>query len=340
MGDPIEGGRRRIVFVLLALALWAASAASPARAQRAGPPPAAAVQPADTTDETSGASASDPAVSRDRPANEHPFDGWDAVALPFRVATFPVDLLGDGIHLLLDATMGPSVAPPPPVRLYRRVTRWGLRPEVGSLGPRSGPAAELVLDRLEPFRLRTAFSWREYQTHEAGLRWSGSRGGVEIVGGFDRDAELHFWGVGADSRRADEASYLRDRVYGGVEGTLRPPGPVEVGVGLGYEENRLDRGFDGTVPAVIDRFTPESLYGLGSKTRFFRASLAADLDRVAMDGLSKRGFGLSLRSSVYVGAGPTRADFHRVRGTGRAFLPLSGRHLVALRAAAEVNRSD
>ena len=326
---------------LLALGLLATPVPGPARAQ----------QPADSVPDPGprgggpevpvrAAMGGTSSAERRRPPNSHPFDGWDAVALPFRVATFPLNLLGDGIHLLLDAVTGPAVETPVPVRVYRDVKRWGLRPGLVSLGPRSGPAARLTLDRFSPLYLRSAASLREYQAHEAGLRWSGPAGGLEIAGGFDRDAEPHFWGVGPDSRASAETSFLLDRVYGRVRGILRPPGPVEVGLRAGYEENRVDRGFDGSVPALQDRFSAGSLFGAGPKTRFFIAGLDLALDRVEMDGLSKRGLGVRLASSLYRGAGPTEAEFHRIRGSARAFLPVSRRHVVALRAASEVNRAD
>lgn len=108
-------------------------------------------------------------------------------------------------------------------------------PGVGSLGPRSGPAAELTLDRFEPLHLRTGFSWREYQEHEAGLRWSGATGAVEVAGGFDRDAEPHFWGIGADSHESNTTSYLRDRVHGRVGGTLRTPDMASLSAEWRYE---------------------------------------------------------------------------------------------------------
>lgn len=341
--DVAAGGvRGRRTLVAASLALPVLVGAAPADAQQPAPPASGGEPSADSTAAADSVPEPDSAAARrERPANSHPFDGWDAVALPFRVATFPLDLLGDGIHLLLDAAADPSVETPGLVRAYRDVRRWGLRPDVGSLGPRSGPAAELTFDRFEPLYLRSGISWREYQAHEAGLRWSDSTGVVEVAGGFDRDTEPHFWGIGADSPAAAETSYLRDRVYGRVAGTLGTPGPVELALGAGYEENRVDRGFDDAVPALQDRFAPEALFGLGpEKTRFFRGRLSAELDMVEMDGLSKRGFGLEVASSLYRGAGPTEADFHRFRGSARAFLPVSRRHIVAFRVASEVNRPD
>lgn len=95
-------------------------------------------------------------------------------------------------------------------------------------------------------------------------------------------------------------------------------------------------------PALQDRFPPERLVGIGpEKTRFFRGGLSAELDRVGMDGLSKEGVvGAGLQTALYRGAGPTEADFHRVRGSARAFLPVSDRHVVAVRAVSEINRPD
>ena len=275
----------------------------------------------------------------ERPPGDHPFDLLDAVALPFRVATFPLTLAGRGIAAGLDllAAGGP---PPFYLRALEDVRQWGLRPDVGSLGPRSGPALSLAFVRYEPFYARSGVSLRGSQDHRAGFRWSGAGTSADVGFAFHRDAEPRFWGVGPGTPSSLRTSFRHDRIDAYLDGAWRPAERLTLHAGAGYEENRVGGGGDDASPDIGEVFAPDSLFGLGEETRFFRASTGFELDLTDRVGFQRRGVAFGGSGALYRGAGPTESDFHRLRARAHAFLPLNPRQLLALGGAVETNRGD
>lgn len=274
-----------------------------------------------------------------RPPGEPEFDAVSALTLPFDLLALPFELAGKGLGWALDLATRPG---PPPFYLvaYRDVVEWGVEPDVGSIGPRSGPALELTVDRFSPFFVETAYSIREFQRHRAGLRWSGEARRLEVSGGFDRDAEVRFWGLGPDSRAGDRVSYLRDRIGGEAAGGVRLAPGLRVGAEVGYEENRVEAGRDDDSRPLGAVFDPGTLFGFGERTEFWRGALSASLDLTRRDGFQHRGVALEAGVGVYRGAADTRADFHRWSGTAIGYLPLNPLQNLVLRADVEMNRGD
>lgn len=315
---------------LLAAAPTAAQEAEAAADTAAAPSAGGAVSP-DSADEIR--------ASLIRPPGDHPFDALDAIALPFRLAAIPLELAGDGIGAGIDLVIG---AGPPPFYLValRDAREWGLRPDVASLGPRSGPALALRVSRWRPLYLSSAVSWRGSQDHRAGLRWTGEGGAADVGFLFHRDAEPRFWGIGARSAPAMRTDFRHDRIAGRVEGAWRPAPRASVRLGAGYEENEVGGGSDGASPDIGELFDEQALFGLGERTRFFRLAPVLELDVTRRVGFQERGVRLEVSGALYRGAGPTEADFHRLGAAVDGYLPVNPRQLLALRARAELNRDD
>lgn len=301
------------------------------------------VHPSTTVDTPPPAVSPDSAAriraALERPPGDPPFEAVDVVALPFRVATFPLVLLGEGLGFVLDVATRPGPAPFYMVA-YRDMVEWGVRPGVTSIGPRSGTALQVDFDRYEPFFVRTAVSVRGSQEHRAGFRWGDASRGLEVSGGFHRDAEPRFWGLGADSREADQTSFRHDRVHGRAFGHLQAASWLLLRAEAGYEENRVEDGFDDNSLPLDELFPPETLFGFGEETRFVRTGLSAVLDFTRRTGFQRRGLSLTLGGDLYRGLGSTRADFHRWRGSAEGYLPLNGLQSLALWVGVESNRGD
>lgn len=343
----------RMPVVALALALWPVAAAAQEPAPE--PPDSAAATPRGTgaTADADGASPEPPeavgpdsaAVLRaalERPPGQPAFDAVDAVTLPFEVATYPLYLVVQGGGELANLLSG---AGPPPgyIQALRDVRRWGLQPGIGSVGPRSGPALTLGLDRWTPFFLESAISVRESQHHRAGLRWGrpgDASGGLEASFGFQRDAEPHFWGLGPDTPEAQRSDFLRDRVAADVRASL----PVAPWLALrargGWEDNRVAGGFDGSLPDLQQRFDPDGIFGADERTEFVRAGVGATLDLARRELFQERGVRLSVDATEYLGTGGTPADFHRLAARFAGYLPVNGRQSLVLRSGIESNGAD
>ncbi|HET6567421.1 MAG TPA: BamA/TamA family outer membrane protein, partial [Rhodothermales bacterium] len=77
-----------------------------------------------------------------------------------------------------------------------------------------------------------------------------------------------FYGIGPDVTRDDRSDYLnRDVLAGGLVG-IRPFRRALVGVHASYLANNPGRGRDHDVPDLGDAFSPESVPGFGTDTRY------------------------------------------------------------------------
>lgn len=324
-------GVRALVPALAVLAVLLAAAPS------AGQEAAADSAPGDRTRAGKLARADSVREAMDRPPRGHPFDALDAVALPFRVAAVPLDLLGDGLARTVVMATRPG---PPPFYLvaYRDLRAWGLEPTVTSLDSRSGPAAKLSLVRYEPFFVESAVSWRLSQLHRTGFRLRGERSGAELAAAFQRRAEPHFFGLGPDAPEAQRSDYRWDRYDVSVAGFVRALPWLRLAGEAGWEENQVAPGLDGSVTDLQARFDPAGLFGAGEVTEFLRLAVAAGADGVRWEGFQQRGIRLRVRSAFYDGEGGTEAKFWRLRLEGEGYLPVDGRRQLAFFGRLERNR--
>lgn len=274
-----------------------------------------------------------------RPPATPPFDAYDAVALPFRIVTYPLKLLGDGTAWAIGMLTRPG-PPPPFIVAIGDIADWGLVPRVSSIGPRSGPGLQLRFQHYEPFYVESGLSIRGSQRHVAGLALDGSDAGLHLSGGWRRWPELHFWGIGADSRPQDRSDYRWEQGHGAVSGWVTPARRLRLDAATAYENNRVATGFDDDIPDVSETFEPGSLFGLDERTQYLRFDLATSLDFVDWQRFQPRGVRLRIGGQVYRGVDGTGSDFHRITAELFGYLPVTTRQYLALRGLTELNRAD
>jgi hypothetical protein len=264
-------------------------------------------------------------------------DSVDALAIPFRVAFFPLRMLGKANAQLIG--LAAELAKPRETSLLESLIEAGVRPAFGSIGSRSGFGAGVLIDRWSPFYLESHYSIRGSQRHGVGIDWDRGRYRLETGYLFTRDAEPHFWGIGPDTRKSDVTDYRWDRQAASAVGTLRLSGLSLVG-GAGYEDNRVARGSDDDVADLQDLPAEEQPFGLNERTQYFVFNLGSALDRTFVVSHQLRGVLLAVGSSLFLGTDGTDSDFHRLNLTVHTYAPLNPRQSLALRGLAEVNRGS
>jgi hypothetical protein len=324
-------GASRALALGLALAVAALAVATlPAEAQEV--PPDRAGTGLETADSIRAA--------LERPPGEQPADWVDVAELPLRVVGLPLSLV---FVKLPGWLVGRVTAPRPPGFLlgaYRSVDAWGVRPTIrSSIGPRSAEAVELRLRRYEPFYLHTAFSRRGSQRHRAGVLLPGRRSVLAAEARWQRDAQVPFHGIGPDSDPA-RGLYRREYWDVGARGGFRPSRAWSFDLGAGFEDNRVGKPIWTDDATLEDRFDASGLYGARERARYLRLDGAAALDLMRREGFQDRGALFRFEAGAYRGVDGTDSDFHVLRGTALAYLPLNERQQLALRGLASVVRSD
>ncbi|UCF19207.1 MAG: BamA/TamA family outer membrane protein [Gemmatimonadota bacterium] len=274
-------------------------------------------------------------ASLERPPATPPFDAVDAIALPFRIVFFPIRVIGKANAKLVGQLA--KLAKPREATLFERLADEGLRPAFGGLGPRSGFAAGLRIDRWRPLVLETGFSIRGSQRHLIGFDFDSPLYRFQPTYMFQRDAEPHFWGIGPDTEKNDVRDYQLDRQVATAIGTLRLRG-LNLIAGAGYQDNRVSRGSDEDTGDLPDLPDDERPYGVDERTKYFVFSASGVFDRTFMVSHQRRGVFLEVGSSLFLGVDGTESDFHRINLTVHSYAPINPRQSLALRGLAELNR--
>ncbi len=276
-------------------------------------------------------------ASFERPPAKPPFDAVDAVALPFRVIFFPLRLLGRANAKLVGFMTG--LSRPREYTLFERLVEAGFRPRFGSIGPRSSFAAGVLFDRWSPFYIESAISIRGSQRHEVGLDFDRGYSRFGASYRFQREAEPHFWGVGPRTGKDDKVDYRWDHQLASALASARISTVTLVG-GIGYQDNRVARGFDARTTDIQDSEAADTLYGVKERTRYAVANASAVFDKTYNRGLQRRGYYLEVAADLFRGVDGTDSDFHRLRAVLTGFLPANPRQALALRGIAEINTPD
>lgn len=281
-------------------------------------------------------------AAMERPPGSPGFDFVDGLTLPFEVATFPLFLFTKGTGWVASQLFAGEPPPPFYLRALRDANRWGAHLGVSGIGPRSGPALGLEIDRWEPFFFQTAWSIRESQRHRTGLRWGDVEegAGLEAAFTFNRDAEPHFWGIGPGTPDAQESDFLRDRVAVDLAGAIPVARWLSIRAVGGWEDNRVDRGFDGSEQDLQDTFDVGRLFGADERTEFVRAGLGATLDLTRRQVLQERGLRVSMDAMEFFGVDDTPSDFHRLEARVAGYVPVNGRQSLVLRSGIESRGAD
>jgi hypothetical protein len=167
------------------------------------------------------------------------------------------------------------------------VARDGFHPQLGSLTPGSGFAfgggyrSSRVFDRHGSLDIWAAGSLKKYWAMEARATFPHLANrrvmaeGLLTMREYPREA---FFGLGPDSRRADETSFLfRTAEVSGRAGVRLAP-PVTVGGGVGLVTPRTGPSHREDVISISDLFTPRDVPGLGARVDFIRTSGFVEVD--------------------------------------------------------------
>jgi hypothetical protein len=277
------------------------------------------------------------ALAGRRPPNDHPTDLADVVAIPFRVVGAPFRLV---LVELPAWAIGELTLPRPPgviVRVLGDLRQAGVHPGLStSIGPRSGLAATLRFDALEPLELETAFSTLGSQRHRLRAAIEPARLRVGAEARWQRDAQVGFYGIGPDTPD-DRALYRRETFDLGLGGDFRHA-PLRLHAELGYEDNLIREPIDGDEPSLDEAFDPADLFGATGRQRYLRLGGGAELDLTRRRGFQDRGIRLLARATSYDGVNATTSEFRKIRLEAQGLAPLNPRQILALRGRTELTR--
>lgn len=273
-----------------------------------------------------------------RPPSRPDPDAVDIVALPFRVAAFPLvvvgELLAEGVGLLQPTK--PSFVD----QYIRPIEEWGVVPTFGSFGPRSGfLGLTLRFERFRPWFVEAGFSARLSQLARTGVRLEGAPGVVELAYTFRRNPELLFWGVGPESARDEESDFLGKSSTIGMTG-MTGTGRLYVTGQAEWTQTVTDAGLDDDLPDICQTFDCSALIGARETLRHLHLGVMARLDFSRTRGFQRRGLVLEGSGDLYLGVGGTDSDFHRIRGRFVGYLPINLRQSLAVQGLVTVTRPD
>lgn len=275
-------------------------------------------------------------ASLERPPSKPPYDAVDVVALPFRIVAFPLRLLARANAKAVGFAV--KKFQPREYSLFQQIADEGFRPYFGSIGQRSRIAAGLRFDRWSPFFVEGAYSIRGSQRYIVGLDFNRPRHRLEGSYLFQRDAQPHYWGIGPDTKDEDRVDYRWDRQIISAIGTLRLPSVTLVG-GVGYQDNLVGRGNDGSRDGIQDLPEEEQPYGVNERTEYVVFNLTSSFDRTFNRAdFQARGIFLQAGSSLYLGTDGTDSDFLRISGDMFGYIPVNIRQQFAIRGLIEINR--
>lgn len=270
-----------------------------------------------------------------RPPPKPPLGALDVIALPFRLAVFPLRIIGYATADLV----GTAIELRPDPRFFRLLAAEGVQVGFGTIGPRSGVTAQVRLLRFSPAFLEAGYSIRTSQRYRAGLSFVRGSNTFETAYTFQRNAEPYFWGIGPDTEEEDQSDYLLDRQTASVLGsTFRSI--VRIDGQVAYEDNRVGRGKDSKTTNLQERPGAPSLFGIGERARYVRFNLAAALDLTRRQGFQREGIFLQGGASLFRGIDGTDSDFHRFDLTVRGYVPLNPRQALAFQVISELTRGE
>lgn len=264
------------------------------------------------------------------------------LALPFRIALFPVRLLSHGLSRGLswmDNAGVISAVADLPARIHPASLR------VGGLGEHSGSGAGLGVSfgQDDVSRLGAAVATNAtlpgYQLHAAEVR---HRIRPSVTASADAllkvDTQDEFYGIGSAAALADRADYRFRRLAGGVGLDWRATGRVQVSA---RGEWRRETGEGGArnslIPNIETQFATALPPGFGTAYSYVRPSVV-----VTWDGLREtpRGVrGAWVTTAYAYNTGDIR--FHELDGEAHAYASLGGlRRILALRARLELRRPE
>jgi hypothetical protein len=229
----------------------------------------------------------------------------------------------------------------PPLDILEDMDEAGYPLEIETIGPRSGLGAVFGVRRFEPLFLDAGYSIRGSQRYRAGLLFGGEeKRGLRFGYTFRRDAEDTFWGVGTETPEDRRSDFLRDKSETALEAWTRLRPRLRLAGAVAFEDNRVGRGGDASLPDVQETFADESIFGISQRVKLLRFETAIAFDRVYPIGFQRRGLWLQIGGALFRGVGETDPDFHRFTGEAHYYVPLGSKAMFAVRGLVEMNRLD
>jgi hypothetical protein len=279
------------------------------------------------------------AMATVRPPGDQPIDWVDVVGFQFKVAMAPIDLV---LVKLPAFAVGQLTLPKPPgffVRALTTLDETGVQPAIrSSIGPSSGPAAAIAVDRWEPFRWESAISLRGSQRHRGEVEFEPGGSELTVGGGWQRDAQVRFHGIG--SRTSDDEALYRREVIDLTAGAAIGVSPfLTLDLEAGYEDDlvRDPIGADED-DRLEERFDPDALFGATGRQRYVRLGAGGTIDLTHIVDFQRRGARLLGHGTAFRGVDGTRSNFHRLGLEAHGLIPLNTRQLLALRGVTEFTR--
>ncbi len=271
----------------------------------------------------------------ERPPPKPPLGALDIIALPVRILVLPLRIIGYATAELV----GTAVALSPDPKFLDALAAWGVQVGFGTIGPRSGVAAQARFFRYSPLFLEAGYSIRTSQRYRAGLSFARGPNLFETAYTFQRNAEPYFWGVGPDTEEENQSDYLLDQQTVSVFGsTFRSV--VRIDAEAAYEDNRVGRGKDSKTTNLQDRPGASNLFGVDERTRYVRFNLGATLDLTRNRGFQRVGVLFQGGAALFRGIDGTDSDFHRFDFTLRGYVPLNPRQQFAFQVISELMRGE
>ena len=279
------------------------------------------------------------AMAAERPANRHGTDVADIAAVPFKIIAWPINFVLVRVPALVIGELSVPRAPGFLVRTIRNLGEAGVHPGLrSSIGPRSGPALALRVDPLSPIEVEAAFSMRSSQRYWMGGRVEREDFGVEAGAGWQRDAQVAFYGIGPGTPDR-QTLYRRDRVELGLSSWRRAHALMLEGE-IAYEDNLIGAPvWAGGQLSTLEEFASDDLFGVDERLRYVRLGIGAGLDLTHRVGFQDRGVRLYARGTRFEGVDGTDS-FHRLSVEAHGLAPLNRRQLLALHARTDLTRED
>jgi hypothetical protein len=248
-------------------------------------------------------------------------------------------------------------------RFSKRLERFGVSPDVGTLGQGSGVAVGAtyfgsnVGPRGVDLEASSGFSIRGYEVYELRIGGLDGRDGrttlrpadAHVATQFDstpdgthgpavyldvryRHSPLHrYFGAGPDSREADHTSFLMRGASYDLVTEYQPRRWLGLAARGGLLDLDVGAGGDPRHPSTELAFTDLSAPGLARQPRFLHLGTAVTLDGRDSAAAPRSGGMAGVMFSRFQSLGGSEEDFSRAALDARYFVPVSSRSVVALR---------
>jgi len=138
--------------------------------------------------------------------------------------------------------------------------------------------------------LKGLYSLKNYKLFELSTdSWNQSNGRFDVHARIGwRDAtQVSYFGLGMNTPNED-AQFRLKQTYIGGDMQIRPGGFSVIGLGLTYDDYRMEPGA-GSKPSIEEIFTPDTAPGLGASPNYVHTAFSAGFDWRPSPGYARRG---------------------------------------------------